>query len=124
MPASLTEFEGIQGMTPGQIRRYGRDLLEAVERGRAAPIPKPPPTEPPADPRTVEVYTALREWRKAKAAARDVEADVIISRDALWNLAEQMPTTMEDVGKIPGIGEWRLEAYGEELLALLETLKK
>lgn len=124
MPSTLEDFDKIPGMTAGQVRRYGKHLLKAIERGNSAPFPTPPTLEPPADPRTVEIYTALREWRKNRAAERGVEADVIISRDALWALAEQMPSTLEEVSKIHGIREWRLETYGEALLELLKTLKK
>lgn len=124
MPLQMHELDAISGITPGQIRRYGREILAAIERGRTAPLPKQPPPEPPADPRMVECYSALREWRKQRAEARGVEADVIISREALWTLAERMPTNTAEMNDIAGLGEWRLGAYGHELLEILERFRQ
>jgi ribonuclease D len=65
-------------------------------------------------------YSALREWRKERAQQRGVESDVIVSKNVLWTLAEEAPTTINDLESIPGLGPWRLSNYGPELLAVLE----
>ncbi len=122
-PSSLDELSHVDGMTAGLMRRFGNDVLRQVTRGSKADIPAAPPTEPPADPFVVEVYTALREWRKSRAEARGVEADVIVSRDALWTLAERRPETVEAMKSIPGLGEWRRQTYGADLLEVLKKFK-
>jgi hypothetical protein len=48
-----------------------------------------------------------------------VESDVILSRDALWNLARANPHTRAELDDIGGLGPWRLDTYGEEILQLL-----
>ena len=40
-----------------------------------------------------ERYDLLHQWRKRKAQARGVESDVIVSRDALRELARAAPRT-------------------------------
>jgi ribonuclease D len=123
-PRQLSELMNLQGVGGGNGRRYGRDLLRVIERGRAAQPPSAPPPEEPTDPRLVEIYSALRDWRKERAAALEVESDVIIARDVLWAIAERMPRTLDDLRAIPGMRQWRWEAYGEELLKVIQRWQK
>lgn len=122
-PDTLDALKAVPGMPESQIYRYGKALLAAVQRGVEAKVPQPPAQEPPADPVIVERYTALREWRKERAAQRGVESDVIISKDALWNVAEKAPTTLDEMRDIRGIGPWRLQQYGQELLDVIRRGK-
>lgn len=115
-PESLGEMERVNGVAYSATRRHGLAMLEAIERGKSARIPSPPRPEPPTDPVIVECYTALREWRKTRALERGVESDVIISRETLWTLAERRPKTLDEMGSIRGLGEWRLAQYGDEIL--------
>lgn len=123
-PGNMNELSQVEGMTPIQVRRYGRVLLDAVGAGMRARLPTPPVPEPPADPVVVECYTALREWRKARALERGVESDVIISKDALWTLAERAPDSLDDMDDVPGLGPWRLGVYGPELLEVISRYRR
>jgi ribonuclease D len=42
-PGSLDELEGLPGMTPRQIQRHGKHILQAVQRGKQAKPLHPPP---------------------------------------------------------------------------------
>ena len=118
-PANLVDLTQVNGMSHGLVRRYARSILEAVERGQRAKLPPPPTPEPPLDPAVVERYTALREWRKHRAMKRGVESDVIISKDALWTLAERAPRSIDAMHGVPGFGPWRLNMYGAEILEVI-----
>ncbi len=118
-PTKMAEIDAVGGLSQNVIRVYGRAILEAVERGKTAKIPQPPPPEPTPDPQIVDRYTALREWRKNRALQRGVESDVIISKDALWSLAEHAPKSLEAMQGVPGMSEWRVRTYGEELLEVI-----
>jgi ribonuclease D len=117
-PRSLKDLRSIRGMSPVQIRRYGKRILQAVERGRASPLPDPPRHQPP-DPVVTERYAALHTWRKERAQQRGVESDVIVSKDTLWTLAHRVPTSLDEMQSIRGLGPWRMETYGPELLDVL-----
>lgn len=119
-PSSMYELERVKGVPPAQVRRYGRPLLHAIERGKRGPLPTTPERPPDTDPVVVERFGVLRDWRKQRAEKRGVESDVIISKDALWGLALKAPKTPEDLHGIPGMGPWRLATYGEEILDVLK----
>jgi ribonuclease D len=124
MPRRIEDLEHMTGISSLQVQRYGRDVLKAVQRGEQSPLPAPPTPEPPADPVAVECYTALRDWRKERAQARGVESDVIISKETLWQLAQKRPTALEELQGVPGLGPWRLESYGQELLEVLSRFSQ
>ena len=119
-PTSLADLEGVPGMTPQQIRRHGANLLKAVRRGQSGPPARPPHYE--REPDSVrERYDLLHQWRKRKAQARGVESDVIISRDALRELARTAPRTLAELEQIEHLGPWRREAYGQEILEIINN---
>ncbi|NDJ61749.1 MAG: ribonuclease D [Chloroflexi bacterium] len=120
-PRSLAALNGMSGVSGGLVRHAGQKLLSAINAGLQGDLPEPPPPEPPADPEVVELYSALREWRRNRAIARGVESDVIISKDVLWTLAERLPNSLDDMRDIRGLGPWRLSAYGAEILEVLHT---
>lgn len=118
MPNSNRELSRIHNLPPAQVRRYGDKILDAVQRGRQTELPEPPFYRPPP-PDISDRYTALHTWRKNRAMQRGVESDVIISRQTLWSLAEKAPTTLAELATIVGLGPWRLQTYGAEILQII-----
>jgi ribonuclease D len=117
-PRAWRELEGIAGLTPYLIGRYGRALLSAVQRGEQGPAPRFPrrPRPPSA---VLERYRALQSWRKELAAARGVDPDVILSNATLQTLARQNPATLEDMAGTAGLSPWKHRVYGPEILRVL-----
>jgi ATP-dependent DNA helicase RecQ len=64
---------------------------------------------------------ALREWRLATARAHGVPAYVIFHDSTLQAIASTRPQSLADLRGITGIGERKLERYGETLLALAQA---
>jgi ribonuclease D len=122
-PGSIDEFDGIHGMSVGQVRRYGKSIITVIAEAQNGPIPERRKPTTPRPPEAVSNrYDQLHNWRKQRAKARGVESDVIISRDALWTLAKNNPKTLKDLEKINILGPWRLQAYGDEIITLLDAL--
>ena len=117
-PQTLDQLRIIEGMTSGQVQRYGHALLEAVARGRREPPPVPPERRPPL-PDVLLRYEKLRAWRKQMAARRNVEPDVIVGNAVLMDLAHRRPRTVADLPDLPWFGPWRRRTYGP---ALIDTL--
>jgi len=121
-PRTAGELIDVDGLRPHHVRRFGEAILRAVERGTRAQAPKPPP--PPRRHSDAEVarFRALRAWRKRAAAARGVDADVIVGNAVLWELAVQNPGTLDGLSHIEGLGPWKQETYGEAMLKVLADL--
>jgi ribonuclease D len=121
-PKNQREMRPIHGMTEGQIRRYGRQILQAIHTGLNAPPPIPQTRSRRPPDSVLNRYDKLHRWRKKRAQARGVESDVIVSRDTLWAIAEADPRTVNDLDDINELGSWRSQTYGREILDIL--LKK
>src|SRR5713226_3946183 len=64
---------------------------------------------------------ALRTWRSVMARKRGVPAYVVLHDSTIDGIAASRPTTLEQLRGIPGIGDKKLEHYGNELLALVKA---
>jgi len=124
LPHFLDELQGIHGMTSRQIHRYGRKLIRVIEQGLQAPPPGPPPPRVRPPETVLARFDALHSWRKRRAQHRGVESDIIVCKDALWDLANQDPKCATDLETIKSMGEWQREHYGHELLQVLSLLRK
>jgi DNA helicase-2/ATP-dependent DNA helicase PcrA len=62
---------------------------------------------------------ALKEWRLARARAEEVPAYVVFNDRTLAELVARLPTTLDELGAVPGIGPAKLERFGTDLLAAL-----
>jgi DNA helicase-2/ATP-dependent DNA helicase PcrA len=76
-------------------------------------------SEPPPDEAMERALDSLRKWRSGRAAAEGKPAYVFLHDRTIEALATIVPTTMRTLAIVKGIGPAKLEAYGEELLALL-----
>ncbi len=65
------------------------------------------------------LFTRLRDWRKKMATERGVPPYVIFHDSTLQAIARQKPLDRSALSRIPGLGERKLEAYGEEILKLI-----
>jgi ribonuclease D len=106
------------GLTERQIHRFGRALLDAVERGSSARLVQATELE-----RTSEAVLnrlhKLRAWRKKKGEEMGVESDVILPRVIMHALAEGNPHSPEAVQKMMEDSPWRLENFGAEIMKTL-----
>jgi len=67
------------------------------------------------------LVAALRAWRSEVARKRGVPAYVVLHDTTIDGIATSRPTTSEQLRGIPGIGDKKLEHYGDELIALVQA---
>jgi len=118
LPGTPADLDRVPGMTPGQVRRYGRPVVAAIRRGRNSPPPQPPAFEP-ANESLLARHEALRTWRKKTAERRGVESDVILPREVMLEIARVGPTTPEELHRIMGPLHWRFRTYEAGILRAL-----
>jgi len=66
---------------------------------------------------------ALRRWRSERSAADRVPAYVVLSNRQLDGIAAAMPADARDLLACEGIGPARLDRYGDEILAILDSIR-
>jgi DNA helicase-2/ATP-dependent DNA helicase PcrA len=65
------------------------------------------------------VFEDLRQWRKETASAGSLPAYVVFTDATLTAIAESMPVDHAALQRISGVGERKLEMYGEAVLRVL-----
>ncbi|MFP7761466.1 DNA helicase RecQ [Marisediminicola sp. LYQ85] len=70
-------------------------------------------------PAALPVFDKLRAWRAAEAKEQGVPAYVIFHDATLREIATGLPTTLAQLGTMSGVGESKLEKYGEGILEVL-----
>jgi ATP-dependent DNA helicase RecQ len=63
----------------------------------------------------------LRAWRSQIARKRGVPAYVVLHDSTIDGIATSRPTTLAQLRAIPGIGDKKLEHYGDELIELVKA---
>jgi DNA helicase-2/ATP-dependent DNA helicase PcrA len=70
-----------------------------------------------------EAEKALRAWRSALASQEAVPAYVILKDAELAGIAARDPATLAELAACRGMGQIRLERWGDEILAVLDTAR-
>lgn len=122
LPDNLDKLNSLPGMTNRQMKRHGKALLQAVQRGLQAEPVYPQRNMRPDD-RFLARVEALKQWRKQKAHQMRVESDIILPRDMLNKLASKDPRDMQELSVCLSEVPWRFQHYGEEILKTLEKVK-
>ena len=117
-PKTMRSLGKTPGMTKPQLRRHGQRLLEAVQRGLAAP-PLRAPRQPRPDGRYLNRLAKLRQWRTQAGEKLGVPSEVALPRDLLLAVAQANPRLPEELAEVLKDSPYRLEHFGAEILAAL-----
>jgi ribonuclease D len=77
---------------------------------------RPAAPSPPLTPGQKRAVTALKKWRLERAYAQRVPAYMICPDRTLECLARERPRTLEQLRNVYGLGESKIERFGQELL--------
>ena len=70
----------------------------------------------------LNIYNALKQWRTDKAKTENISSFVIAYDTELITIAKVGIENIEDFNNIKGFGEKKIAKYGEEIIALLNSL--
>jgi DNA helicase II / ATP-dependent DNA helicase PcrA len=90
---------------------------------RQGPAPTGKGAESPRSESAHRAAAALKEWRRDRARTEAKPAYIYLTDETIEALASAMPSDMSRLARIKGIGPAKLEAYGDEILALLEAAR-
>jgi ribonuclease D len=113
----------VRGCTANVVRRAGEAILAAVERGLTVPeseLPvrknRPRPSISGAVQRRREV---LRLWRVDASKQVGLDPGVIFPQRLIDRLSADPPKDVEALARVEGVGRWRAELFGADLLRRL-----
>jgi ATP-dependent DNA helicase RecQ len=104
--ASATVLSGARKV---MLRREAPKRSKAAKKAVAAQLPEG----------DLPLFEALRSWRAETAREQGVPAYIVFGDATLRGIALTRPSTLEELGTITGVGEKKLDTYGEALLALV-----
>ena len=93
------------------LRREAPKRSKAAKRAVAAQLPVA----------AVGLFELLRAWRSSEAQAQGVPAYIVFGDATLRGISVTKPTTLAELGTISGVGEKKLDQYGEALLAVVAS---
>ena len=70
------------------------------------------------------LYYRLQEWRRKKALELKVAAFMVLHNKVLPSICAYLPTTAEELLRIPSLGRRRTDKYGADTLQLVAGYKK
>jgi len=102
----------LRGARPLRLRKVKSSAV-TVKKQKTAPSLAPPSAE------DEKLWQALREKRRALARAQNVPPFMVFHDSTLREIARHKPQNREEMLRIAGVGERKLERYGEEFLAVV-----
>ncbi|MGC8513796.1 MAG: HRDC domain-containing protein [Acidimicrobiales bacterium] len=76
------------------------------------------------DPVREAASAALREWRKSRAQAEKKPAYIYLTDETIRAISAALPADIKGLSDVKGLGPAKLQAYGAEILSLLDGVRK
>nr|WP_307844738.1 DNA helicase RecQ [Actinotalea solisilvae] len=106
--------EVLRGAREVPLRREAPRAARTRSTRRAAAVAGPELSSEATD-----VFELLRAWRAATAKEQGVPAYVVFHDATLREIASRLPSTLDELGAVSGVGRAKLERYGPALLTAL-----
>jgi ribonuclease D len=117
-PETHEGLEHIRGLPPQTLHRRGRELLEAIARGRRRESPPPPPQPPERDSRDAPLVSLAQALVRHRSQESGVAVELIATQSELSALVTAHRRG-GDADHLPVTQGWRGELVGNELAELL-----
>jgi ribonuclease D len=119
-PRDISRLQQIRGLNEQTVRRRGRDIIEAVERGRdREPIPRDGDKPVAPDPRDGPAIALCEALVRARTYAAGLAYELVASRADLERIVRSVRVDAAEPS-VRTLAGWRRELVGTELLDLLD----
>ncbi|MEW6704499.1 MAG: DNA helicase RecQ [Pseudomonadota bacterium] len=120
----LTLTDGARAVLKGEETIVLREAREPVkgQRLRAGRKDRVPAAAATLDSAAQTRFAALKAWRAEVAREHNLPAYVVFHDAALAEMARDRPGSLEALSHVAGVGAKKLEAYGREILRVLEAV--
>jgi ribonuclease D len=125
IPDTLEALKETKFLSHLQVDMYGQAIVEGIQKAKAIaqnqlPV-YPRQRSPRLSPRVPMRVKALKTWRDQMAKEMDLEPALLLNRALMRDVAIQKPKTMQELKSVPGIHRWQIEAYGQTMIAILNS---
>ena len=126
LPVGADALRSASGIPGSLAERYGRDLLAAVARALALPDDQLPRRKrgglrAAPDPDFDALVDRLKDARDRAGEALGLERGFLMPRQQLEDVARSGARTLAELGAIPDVRQWQVEALGDRLLQVLRA---
>ena len=121
--AATPDWLEIELQSPRRKRDAGRrpQTTYSFPARTATPRPTAPTLSTSAD---FELKEYLREWRRITAREKGVAAFVVLHDSALEDLCLVEPSNLQELRRVSGFGDKKVEMYGEEILDAVRRFRE
>lgn len=109
----LREMGMIRSSAAGDDRQNGSPASAKAKRPSSVELSDAPPA----------LLSALKEWRKKVFMEKGVPAYIIFWDSTLAAIAERRPATIAELLAVSGVGPSKVEAFGDDVLAVVREFK-
>lgn len=126
-PRSREQLIEVLGEKHHVVRRYTREVLDAVRAGLRdrEPLPRSRPDSRGGRrlvaPDEVKLFEALRKWRNQRSKDRGVAPGTVIPNAVLKEIAVGRPRDRDALARIKDLRVWQQDDFGVELLEMVKA---
>jgi len=109
----------------GTIQKHAAEIVHVLAEAVHQPFQNPSPSQLPDTMlrgQQLRRFESLRKWRNQLAQELGYESERVFSNRLLKGIVVAQPKKKEDLSAIPGLEEWRLEKFGEQLWQQLQSI--
>ncbi len=124
---TLALTDSARAVLRGEVQIELREAREPTprsrsSRGKAGSSPKVPRAAATLDAQGQARFAALKAWRSEVAKEHNLPAYIVFNDATLAQMAASAPDSLSALAGISGVGAKKLEAYGRQILRVLEQL--
>jgi ATP-dependent DNA helicase RecQ len=116
---TLVLTESARAVLRGEVRLHIREIVRSSGARRTPAQAHRASEVPDLDADEQRRFEALKLWRSGVARDHNLPAYLVFQNITLAEMAQRLPTNLDELSCIPGVGTKKLEAYGEQILKVL-----
>ncbi len=126
-PVNLQQLINVKGIGQKKLEDYGEDIINIVNSNNNKPPTKnadenPKNTEPIFNNSNDELlYNKLIQWRGIISTKSHLPLHYILTNEVLVEIATTKPVNLQQLINIKGIGQKKLEDYGEDIVTIVNN---
>jgi len=103
----------VPAAAPARGEKSARTKADGARKDKAPPLP--------LDAAALRRFEALKAWRGEVAREHNLPAYIVFHDAALAQMAREQPGSLQALAGVGGVGAKKLEAYGAEILRVLQA---